>query len=59
MLSKCKNCICYDCKTQFGTIPTECPMSDCPWCIDDSNCKGHNGCNEYLNKGGTYGRKAK
>ena len=59
MTTKCKNCLCYKCENKFGTIPLECPLSDCPWCSEANNTSAIEACNGYLEKGGTYGKKPK
>lgn len=59
MLVKCRQCICQECKKQFGIDPMQCDLSDCKWCLNDNDYRGYRTCSGYIDKGGTYGRNAK
>jgi len=59
MESKCLACICSKCRIEFKTVPAECLISDCEWCFTNPLEGPLSRCSGYIDKGGTYGRRAR
>lgn len=57
-MGKCNECICIQCKTLFKTDPLTCYHSDCKWCMAEETSYTER-CGIFLEKGGTYGDRAK